>query len=331
MGDSIAFCLGDFAHTHSFGEILSKQSVEVFVGASLPRVIRGREVAFDGVNLLKDLVIMELGAVVKRDRFEAFAVLRDGRHGRLVDLCYRAARQLLDDGHASLALHQRQHAVMLVRPNDGVALPVANSLSRLRFSGPLADVSFARHDASVIDAAVTFACKLGDDPRMAPQRAALALVPQDVPIDRAVADVQLGPQSQHSRDLLRAPFLAQQGVNVGPVIRLEQGPPSTSSAPGLRVLLRLRRPVRAIMPRGVPRHFSANRRGTSPHLQRDQSHTRAATQSRGNEVSFLSGELVIRQGCDPCLAGKRKQQYHRSPPYKNRCCTSDVNPRGLTN
>jgi hypothetical protein len=25
--------------------------------------------------------------------------------------------------------------------------------------------------------------------------------------------------------------------------------------------------------------------------------------------------LVIRQGCNPCLAGKRKQQYLRSPPY----------------
>ena len=72
-GDFVAFCLSDFAHAHSFGEILSKQSVEVFVGAPLPRVIQGSEVALDGVNLLDDLVIMKLCAVVKRDRLEALS------------------------------------------------------------------------------------------------------------------------------------------------------------------------------------------------------------------------------------------------------------------
>ncbi len=329
-GDFVAFCLSDFAHAHSFGEILSKQSVEVFVGASLPRVIRGSEVALDGVNLLDDLVIMKLCAVVKRDRLEALSVLRDGVHGRLVDLGHRAARQLLDDGQAGLAFHQSQHAMVLVRADDGVPLPVPNSLSRFDLSGTFTDVPFTRHDASVIDAAIALASELGDDPRVSPQRTALGLVSQDVAVDRAVADVQLGPQAQHTRDLLRAPFLAKQGVNVGPVIGLEQSPAATSSTPGLRVLLRLRRAVRPVIPSGIPRHFSADRRGTSPHLQRNQSHTRAAAQSRGNEVSFLSGELVIRQGCSPCLAGKRKQQDHRSPPYKNRCCTSEVNPRSLT-
>jgi hypothetical protein len=120
-------------------------------------------------------------------------------------------------------------------------------------------------------------------------------------------------------------------VDVAPVIGLEQGPAATSASPALRVLLRSRRTIGSVIPRGVPGQFSADGRGTPPHLLRDRSHTRASAQSRGNEVSFLSGELVIRQGCSPCLAGKRKQQYLRSPPYKNRCCTSDGNPRGLTN
>ena len=313
--DFVAFCLSDFAHAHSFGEILPKQSVEVFVGAPLPRMIRGSEVALDGMNLLDDLVIMKLGAVVKRDRLEALAVLRDGLHGRLVDLGHRAARQLLDDGHAGLAFNQSQHAMVLISADDGIAFPVPNSLPCFDLSGTFADVPFARHDASVINAAVALASKLGNDPRVTPQRATLGLVSQDVTVDRAVTDVQLCPQAQHTRDLLRAPLLAKQGVHVGPVIGLEQGPATTSPTPGLRVLLRLRRPVRAVIPRGVPSHFSADRRGTSPHFQRDQSHTRATAQSRGNEVSFLSGELVIRQGCNPCLAGKRKQQYLRSPPY----------------
>lgn len=314
-GDFVAFCLSDFAHAHSFGEILPKQSVEVFVGTPLPRVIRGCEVALDRMNLLDDLVIMKLGTVVERDRLEAPSVLRDGHHGGLVDLGHRAARQLLDDGHAGLALHQGQHTMVLVRADDGVTLPVPNSLPSFDLSGAFTDVPFARHDASVIDAAVALASKLGNDPRVAPQRATLGLVSQDVTVDRAVTDVQLCPQAQHTRDLLRAPLLAKQGVNVGPVSGLEQGPATTSPTPGLRVLLRLRRPVRAVIPRGVPSHFSADRRGTSPHFQRDQSHTRATAQTRGNEVSFLSGELVIRQGCSPCLAGKRKQQYLRSPPY----------------
>ena len=205
--------------------------------------------------------------------------------------------------------------MVFVRADDSVTLPVPNSLPSFDLSGAFTDVPFARHDASVIDAAVALASKLGNDPCVAPQRATLGLVSQDVTVDRAVTDVQLCPQAQHTRDLLRAPLLAKQGVHVGPVIGLEQGPATTSPTPGLRVLLRLRRPVRAVIPRGVPRHFSADRRGTSPHFQRDQSHTRATAQTRGNEVSFLAGELVIRQGCSPCLAGKRKQQYLRSPPY----------------
>lgn len=326
----VAFGLCDFAHAHSFWEVLPKQSIEVLVGAPLPRVIGGGEVALDWVNLLDGLVIMELGAVVERDRLEALAVLRDRCHRSLVDLGHRAARQLLDDGQARLALDQRQHAMVLVGPDDRVALPVPDAQPRLHVLGALADVPLARQNAPVIDAAVTLARKLRDDPRVLPQRASELAITQDVAVDRAVTDVQLRPHAQHTGDLLRAPLLAQQGMDVAPVVRLEQGPAATSASPCSRVLLRLRRAIRTVMSRGVPGHFSADGRGTSPHFPGDRSHARATAQSRGNEVSFLSGELVIRQGCSPCLAGKRKQQYLRSPPYSKQVLHFVWQSAGLT-
>lgn len=271
-------------------------------------MVWGHKIAFDWVDLLKNLVMMKLGAVVKRDGLEALAMLGNGVDRRLVDLSHRAARQLLDDGQARFALHQCQHAMALVRAHHRVTFPVANALPGFNLFGPFADVPLPRQNAPVIDALVALACELRDDPRVPPQRASQLAITQDVALDRAVADLHLVPHPQHSSDLLRAPLLAQQRVDVAPVVGLEQGPSSASPSPTLRVLLRLRRSVCAVVPGGISRHLSADRRGTPPHLQRDASHTRATAQSRGNEVSFLSGELVIRQGCNPCLAGKRKQQ-----------------------
>jgi hypothetical protein len=326
----IAIGLGNRAHTHALGEVLPQESVEVFVGASLPRMVGRGEIAFDGVNHFNDPVVVELRSVVEGDGLEPAAVLRDGHHSGFVGLGHAAARELLDNGKAGLALHQGEHAMVLVCTNDCVALPVANAPPSLDLFGPLADVALVRLNPSVIDTAVALAAELGDDPGVLPQRAALCFVSQDLAVDRAVADVQLTSQLQGGSDLLGAPFLAQESADVQPVIRLEQGPATTSLAPALRVLLRPRWAVGAVIPRGISRDLAADGRDTSPQLLRNGSHTRATTHSRGNEVSFFSGELVIRQSCNPCLAGKRKQQYHRSPTFKNRCCTSDVNPRSLT-
>lgn len=200
----VAFSLRDFAHGHSFWEVPPKQSVEVLVGAPLPRVIRGGEVALDRVHLLDGLVVMELGAVVERDRLEPLAVLRDRHHRRFVDLGHRAARKLLDDGQARLALDQRQHTVVLVGADHGVAFPVPDAQPRRHFLGALTDVPLARQNAPVIDAAVTLARELRDDPRVLPQRASELAVTQDVAVDRAVAEVQLCAHAQHTCDLLGA-------------------------------------------------------------------------------------------------------------------------------
>ncbi len=288
------------------------------------------EIAFDGVNLLKDLVIMELRSVVKSDGFDVPAVLGDGHHGRFVGLGHRAAGQLLDHGKARLAFNQGEQAMVLVGADDRVALPVSDALASLDLFGALADVPLARLDAPVINASVALASELGDDPRVLPQRAAQELVAQDVPVDRAVADLQLPSPAQPASDLLGAPLLAQKVVHQAPVLAAEQGPAATSPSARLRVLLSLRRSVSTVISGGISGHLAADGRSTAPHLQRDRSHARATAQTRGNEVSFFSGELVIRQGCNPCLAGKRKQQYLRSPTFKNRCCTSDGNPRWIT-
>ena len=114
--------------------------------------------------MLDGLVTMELGAVVKRDRLEPLAVLRDNHHRRLVDLGHRATRRLLDDGLARLALDKRQHA-------DRVTLPVPDAQPRLHVLGALADAPLARQNAPVIDAAVTLTRELRDGPLVLSQRA----------------------------------------------------------------------------------------------------------------------------------------------------------------
>jgi hypothetical protein len=116
----IAIGLGNRAHTHALGEVLPQEPIEVFVGASLPRMVGRGEIAFDGVNHFNDPVVVELRSVVEGDGLEPAAVLGDGHHSGFVGLGHAVARELLDNGKAGLALHQGEHAMVLVCTNDRV-------------------------------------------------------------------------------------------------------------------------------------------------------------------------------------------------------------------
>ena len=52
VGDVITLFLIDILHADSLWYVLTQQSVEVLVGASLPRMIRGGEEAFEIEGLL---------------------------------------------------------------------------------------------------------------------------------------------------------------------------------------------------------------------------------------------------------------------------------------
>src|SRR5665811_928308 len=66
----IAPILCEVFHRRPLRKVLSNQSVCVFVGASLPRTIRIREVDRDASGVFDLLVSVELGAVVDGDGFE---------------------------------------------------------------------------------------------------------------------------------------------------------------------------------------------------------------------------------------------------------------------
>ena len=87
--------------------------------------------------------------------------------------------------------------------------------------------------------------------------------------------------------------------------------PSTRSGdlqtfPSLRVLLRLRRPLRTIMPRAFP--------ATSLLIIEA---LRPISNAINLILATMRNHIVMkyRSSRNPCLAGKRKQQYLRSPPY----------------
>ena len=67
------------AQTFAFGQVLSDQSVGVFVGAAFPGVVGRGEVAGGSAVLLKFLVVVELGAVVEGDGVEGVLGAADDR------------------------------------------------------------------------------------------------------------------------------------------------------------------------------------------------------------------------------------------------------------
>ena len=77
VSDGVAMVLVDPVHVVTFGEILADESVGVFVGASLPGVVGGCEVAGYKLRLFDLLVVVELGAIVEGDCAELVVVLFD--------------------------------------------------------------------------------------------------------------------------------------------------------------------------------------------------------------------------------------------------------------
>jgi len=96
----VAVGLGDAAHTHSFGKVLTDEAVEVLVATALPGVVGRGEVALHREAIFECLVAMELCSVVQGDRLEVGLVLLDGGDSRLNDRGSRSGAHLLDDHKA---------------------------------------------------------------------------------------------------------------------------------------------------------------------------------------------------------------------------------------
>src|SRR5512140_920211 len=143
IGDPVAVGLSDVAQALPFGQVLPDQPIHVLVAAALPGVVRRCEVAAHRVRPFDELVVMELGAVVEGDGAEPAQVLADGLLDGHGNLFLVACTELLDDHVASLALHQREHAVPAICSHDGVALPMPTPASPSCTRWALADVALA--------------------------------------------------------------------------------------------------------------------------------------------------------------------------------------------
>ena len=104
VGDVIALCLGDMAHAGASWQILSQQSVEVFIAAALPGVIRRGEVHGEWEALFEERVIVKLRAIVQREALEVVAMTANRAGGRVRHFVLGAAAQLFDNRVAGLAL-----------------------------------------------------------------------------------------------------------------------------------------------------------------------------------------------------------------------------------
>ena len=307
VGDLIALRLCDVAHAGSLGQVLSQQAVEVLVAAALPRVVRRGEVHGDRKASLQYGVVVELRAIVERERLEVAAMATDRAGGRGGDGVLVARRQLLDDGVAGLALDQSEDAMAHIAAHDGVTFPVAQLLAKLDLDWALVDATFARQHAARVDAAVSLASEFAHDARVPPQVAPGALIPADAAVDGLVTDVQSGLAPEHAGDLHGAPLAPQQLGDQRQVGATEVRLAATPSPSCHRVAVRLRRPVIAVVTGRVAAQFPRDRAAMAAQRMRNLCRRVTAAALGRNQVSFFLGELVIRHGCNPFPGRMRKR------------------------
>ncbi len=172
------------------------------------------EVADRSAVLLKFLVVVELGAVVKGDGVEDVLGVADDQERGVGDGASGAVLEESDYGEAALAFDEGQEAVLGVFAHDRVAFPVADAGAVVDVCGSLADVPFSMQDAACRPAAVTFPADLGHDAGEAKEVAALALVTADVAIDGLVAGRRFAVPGERTHDLLGAQTLAESRVYI---------------------------------------------------------------------------------------------------------------------
>ena len=147
VGDLIALRLRHIAHADALGKVLSQQAVEVFVAATLPRVVRRGEIDLHRELPFECDVVVKLGAVIERERLEVAAVPTDGAGSRSRDLIGVAGGQLFDDRETGFAFDQREHAMPQVTADHRVTFPMPDALSVLDFQRSLGNGALTRQHA----------------------------------------------------------------------------------------------------------------------------------------------------------------------------------------
>jgi len=82
--------LGKRCDAGAFWHVLTDQAVGVFAGTALPRVMRSGEEEADSCGTLELSVVVELGAVVSGDGFEALRVAAHEAQSALIGVLLRS-------------------------------------------------------------------------------------------------------------------------------------------------------------------------------------------------------------------------------------------------
>lgn len=126
-------------------------------------MIGSSKVALQGEVLFENLVVMELGAVVKGDGPEIAPMLSDRGKGCLSHGRSSSRAHLANDHQARFSFHQSKYAVVLISAHYGVPFPVAQLLAGLNMGRSHRDMTFPRQDSARIPGVIAFSTSFGHD------------------------------------------------------------------------------------------------------------------------------------------------------------------------
>lgn len=324
IGNQAAVELRDCVHAGAFGQVLTDQSVRVFVGSPLPRVMRVGEIEARAALSFDVLIVVKFRSVVSGDGMDAGRMFANepGRSG-----CHRfhgAVRQLADQGVAGLPLYQGDDAVLASRTHDGIDLPVANLTTVVDGCWPFTDVPLARDASTAIVAAVPLATLLGRATQVGVEPSATFLVFPDVFVDCLVTDRQQAATFEMPGNLLRAPQVRQQAFDQAKVVRAETAVAARPRPPATRTSIGLAGTVGAIVAL-VTSDLARNGARVAPKLATDGCRAASLLSKRSQHISLTWGDLAISHDDDPLLAGKDSSPVSpitSTPPWGGACAVS---------
>src|SRR5690606_4222863 len=280
---------GDGPEIAALGQVLSQQAVEILVAAALPRCEGIGEVALGLQNHVDQAVFGELAAVVQCERMDVIDQWMESEHDGAQGGFRLTAGHASQAREAGRALDHGHHACK-ARPDDGVALPVADPSALGDDRGALLDAASAEALAltrGAIAAATALAAA-----KVFPQGAAPATVFGNALVDALVADGHITV----ARDLLGTPVLAKTRLDNRPRrltdARQRTGIVTPLSTAPLRVTGR----VRAIH-LAVATTLPTQGRRMAPHVARDLRERPPSLHHPLDLVPFFLAQVRIAHRC----------------------------------
>lgn len=213
-------------HGFRFWQILTNESVGVFVSASFPRMMRGGKVEFNAGFSFDGFVTVELRSIVSSDRLNTLSMTCDNLEQPGVELVDGSRFELANEGVSGLSFNQGDDTVSAPLAEHGIDLPVSESLPGFSTLWALGDVALPGQATPAVIGTVTLSALL-ESPAKAGIKVPTGFhVGPDVQIDGFVADIEEFHPLQIAGDLLRAPIEAKKRFDHGKILSPETLIPS---------------------------------------------------------------------------------------------------------